>query len=165
MALKLGELLVKAQIITPQQLDKALGEQRSTGGKIGEVLQRLAFVTEEDIIECLSLQYGVPSINLRHFDIDENVAKVIPVDLARKYNVIPVNKTGATLTVGMADPTNIFAMDEITFMTGYRVEPVVSSEEAILEAIDRYFGSSREIELKKVMDDLATVDEAALELL
>jgi type IV pilus assembly protein PilB len=165
MALKLGELLVKAQIITPQQLDKALGEQRATGGKIGEVLQRLAFVTEEDIIECLSHQYGVPSINLRHFDIDENVAKIIPVDLARKYNVIPVNKTGATLTVAMADPTNIFAMDEITFMTGYRVEPVVSSEEAILEAIDRYFGSSREIELKKVMDDLATVDEAALELL
>ena len=165
MALKLGELLVKAQIITPQQLDKALSEQRSTGGKLGEVLQRLAFVTEDDIIECLSHQYGVPSINLRHFDIDENVAKIIPVDLARKYNVIPVNKTGATLTVGMSDPTNIFAMDEITFMTGYRVEPVVSSEEAILEAIDRYFGSSRELELKKVMDDLATVDEAALELL
>jgi len=165
MALKLGELLVKAQIITPQQLDKALADQRSAGGKIGEVLQRLAYVTEDDIIECLSHQYGVPSINLRHFDIDENVAKVIPVDLARKYNVIPVNKTGATLTVAMSDPTNIFAMDEITFMTGYRVEPVVSSEEAILEAIDRYFGSSRELELKKVMDDLATVDEAALELL
>jgi type IV pilus assembly protein PilB len=165
MALKLGELLVKAQIITPQQLDKALAEQRTSGGKLGEVLQRLAFVTEDDIIECLSHQYGVPSINLRHFDIDEAVAKVIPVDLARKYNVIPVNKTGATLTVAMSDPTNIFAMDEITFMTGYRVEPVVSSEEAILEAIDRYFGSSREIELKKVMDDLATVDEAALELL
>jgi type IV pilus assembly protein PilB len=165
MALKLGELLVKAQIVTPQQLDKALAEQRASGGKLGEVLQRLAFVTEDDIIECLSHQYGVPSINLRHFDIDEAVAKIIPVDLARKYNVIPVNKTGATLTVGMSDPTNIFAMDEITFMTGYRVEPVVSSEEAILEAIDRYFGSSRELELKKVMDDLATVDEAALELL
>ena len=93
------------------------------------------------------------------------MAKIIPVDLARKYNVIPVNKTGATLTLAMTDPTNIFAMDEITFMTGYRVEPVVASEEAIRERIDRNFGSSRELELKKVMEDLTTVDEAALELM
>jgi type IV pilus assembly protein PilB len=165
MALKLGELLLKAQLINQQQLTKALDEQKSSGGKLGEVLQRLGYVTEDDIIECLSHQFGVPSINLRHFEIDPNVAKIIPVDLARKYNVIPVNKTGATLTLAMTDPTNIFAMDEITFMTGYRVEPVVASEEAIRERIDRNFGSSRELELKKVMEDLTTVDEAALELM
>jgi type IV pilus assembly protein PilB len=165
MALKLGELLLKAQLINQQQLTKALEEQKSSGGKLGEILQRLGFVTEDDIIECLSHQFGVPSINLRHFEIDPNVAKIIPVDLARKYNVIPVNKTGATLTLAMTDPTNIFAMDEITFMTGYRVEPVVASEEAIRERIDRNFGSSRELELKKVMEDLTTVDEAALELM
>ncbi len=165
MALKLGELLLKAQLVNQQQLTRALEEQKNTGGKLGEILQRLGFVTEDDIIECLSHQFGVPSINLRHIEIDDVIAKVIPVDLSRKYNVIPVNKTGATLTVAMADPTNIFAMDEITFMTGYRVEPVVSSEEAIREAIDRYFGSSRELELKKVMEDLATVDESALEVL
>ncbi len=165
MALRLGDLLLKAQLITQDQLTKALEEQRSLGGRLGEVLMRLGFVSEEDIIECLSHQFGVPSINLRHFEIDEAVAKLVPVDLARKYNVVPVNKTGATLTVAMADPTNIFAMDEITFMTGYRVEPVVASEEAIRAAIDRHFGSSREIELKKVMEDLSQVDEAALELL
>jgi len=165
MALKLGELLLKAQLINQQQLTKALEEQKVSGGKLGEILQRLGYVTEDDIIECLSHQFGVPSINLRHFEIDSNVAKIIPVDLARKYNVIPVNKTGATLTLAMTDPTNIFAMDEITFMTGYRVEPVVASEEAIRERIDRNFGSSRELELKKVMEDLTTVDEAALELM
>ena len=165
MALKLGELLLKAQLINQQQLGKALEEQKSSGGKLGEVMQRLGYVTEDDIIECLSHQFGVPSINLRHFEVDEGVARLVPVDLARKYNVLPVNKTGATLTLAMADPTNIFAMDEITFMTGYRVEPVVSSEEAIREAIDRYFGSSREMELKKVMEDIATSDETALELL
>lgn len=165
MALRLGDLLLKAQLITQDQLNKALEEQRSLGGRLGEVLLRLGFVSEEDIIECLSHQFGVPSINLRHFEIDEAVAKLVPVDLSRKYNVVPVNKTGATLTVAMADPTNIFAMDEITFMTGYRVEPVVASEEAIRAAIDRHFGSSREIELKKVMEDLSQVDEAALELL
>ena len=165
MPLKLGELLLKAQLVSQQQLQKALDDQKASGGKLGEVLQRLGYVTEDDIIECLSHQYGVPSINLRHFEIDPNVAKIVPVDLARKYNVVPVNKTGATLTLAMTDPTNIFAMDEITFMTGYRVEPVVASEEAIRETIDRIYGSSREIELKKVMEDLSTVDEAALELL
>jgi type IV pilus assembly protein PilB len=165
MALKLGELLLKAQLVTEEQLQKALDEQKSTGGKIGEILQKMGAVTEDDIIECLSHQFGVPSINLRHFEIDPAVAKVISQDLARKYNVIPVNKTGATLTLAMTDPTNIFAMDEITFMTGYRVEPVVASEEAIREMIDRHHGSTREVELKKVMDDLSTVDEAALELL
>ena len=165
MALKLGELLVKAQLISQDQLQKALDEQRMTGGKLGEILQKHGFVNEEDIIECLSHQFGVPSINLRHFEVDEGIARLIPVDLSRKYTVIPVNKTGATLTVAMADPSNIFAMDEITFMTGYRVEPVVASEEAIREAIDRYYGSSRELELQKVMEDLATADEAALELL
>ncbi|MGV8041136.1 MAG: type IV-A pilus assembly ATPase PilB [Thermoanaerobaculaceae bacterium] len=165
MALKLGELLLKAQLVNQQQLQKALDEQKNTGGKLGEILQRLGFVTEDDIIECLSHQFGVPSINLRHFEIDSNVARLIPVDLARKYNVIPVNKTGATLTLAMTDPTNIFAMDEITFMTGYRVEPVVASEEAIRETIDRHYGSTREVELKKVMEDLTSVDEAALELM
>ena len=165
MALKLGELLLKAQLISQDQLQKALDEQRMTGGKLGEILHKHGFVNEEDIIECLSHQFGVPSINLRHFEVDEAIARLIPVDLSRKYTVIPVNKTGATLTVAMADPSNIFAMDEITFMTGYRVEPVVASEEAIREAIDRYYGSSRELELQKVMEDLASADEAALELL
>ena len=80
MALKLGELLLKAQLISQDQLQKALDEQRMTGGKLGEILHKHGFVNEEDIIECLSHQFGVPSINLRHFDIDENVAKVLPVE-------------------------------------------------------------------------------------
>ncbi len=77
---------------------------------------------------CLSQQFGVPSINLAHFEIDPSVIKLIPADVARKYNILPVNKTGATLTIAMADPTNVFAMDDIKFMTGYNVEPVVASE-------------------------------------
>ena len=85
--------------------------------------------------------------------------------MARKYQFIPVSKTGATLTVAMSDPTNVFAMDDITFITGYRVEPVVASEEALREAIDRYYGTTHAIELKKVMEDLSTVDETSLEVL
>jgi len=165
MALKLGELLLKAKLITEDQLNKALDEQKQTGGRIGEHLVRLELVSEEDILDCLSQQYGVPSINLRHFEIDESIVRLIPADVARKYQFIPVSKTGATLTVAMSDPTNVFAMDDITFITGYRVEPVVASEEALREAIDNYYGTTHALELKKVMDDLSTVEEAALEVL
>ncbi len=165
MALKIGELLLKAQLITDEQLQKALDEQKQTGGRLGEHLIKKGFVTEEDILDCLSQQYGVPSINLRHFDIDEGIIRLIPADIARKYQFIPVSKTGATLTVAMGDPTNVFAMDDITFITGYRVEPVVASEEALREAIDRYYGTTHAIELKKVMDDLSTIDETSLEVL
>ncbi len=165
MPLKLGEFLIKANLINEDQLETALNEQREAGGRIGEHLLRLGFVTEEDILDCLSQQYGVPSINLRHFDIDESIIRLIPADVARKYQFIPVSKTGATLTVAMADPTNVFAMDDITFITGYRVEPVVASEEALREAIDKYYGTTHALELKKVMEDLAAVEDAALEVL
>jgi len=165
MPLKIGELLTKAKLVSDQQLEKALDEQKQSGGRLGEHLVRLGFVTEEDILDCLSQQYGVPSINLRHFDIDESIIRLIPADVARKYQFIPVSKTGATLTVAMADPSNVFAMDDITFITGYRVEPVVASEEALREAIDSYYGTTHSIELKKVMEDLSTVEEASLEVL
>ena len=165
MPLRIGELLTKAKLLTEDQLDKALEEQKQSGGRLGEHLIRLGFVTEEDILDCLSQQYGVPSINLQHFEIDESIIRLIPADVARKYQFIPVSKTGATLTVAMSDPTNVFAMDDITFITGYRVEPVVASEEALREAIDKYYGTTHAIELKKVMDDLSTVEETALEVL
>ncbi len=161
MAAQLGELLLKANIITQAQLDKALEEQKATGGRLGEHLIKLGYCTEDDILDCLSQQYGVPSINLRNFEIDESIIRLIPADVVRKYQFIPVSKTGATLTVAMNDPTNVFAMDDITFITGYRVEPVVASEGALREAIDRYYGTTHSIELKKVMDDLSNVEEAA----
>ncbi len=165
MPLRIGELLTKAKLLTNEQLERALDEQKQSGGRIGEHLIRLGYVTEEDILDCLSQQYGVPSINLQHFEIDDSIIRLIPADVARKYQFIPVSKTGATLTVAMGDPTNVFAMDDITFITGYRVEPVVASEEALREAIDKYYGTTHAIELKKVMDDLSTVEETALEVL
>ena len=161
MALQLGDLLLKTKLISEKQLEEALAEQKQLGGRLGEHLIRLGYVNEDDILDALSQQYGVPSINLEHFEIDDSVIRLIPSDVARKYQFIPVSKTGATLTVAMADPTNVFAMDDITFITGYRVEPVVASETALREAIDKYYGTSHSIELKKVMDDLSTVEEAA----
>src|SRR4051794_19522553 len=165
MSVRLGELLTKASLITPDQLKEALKLQKETGGKLGETLIKLGFVAEEDITECLSQQFGVPSINLLHFEIDSSVIKLIPADVARKYNILPVNKTGATITIAMADPTNVFAMDDIKFMTGYNVEPVVASELGIKAAIDNYYGTSSSLELKKVMEDLQHSESADLEVL
>ncbi|MEW5806031.1 MAG: type IV-A pilus assembly ATPase PilB [Acidobacteriota bacterium] len=165
MALKLGQMLIKAGLITEEQLKKALEEQKRSGGKIGYNLVKLGYVSEEDITSFLSEQYGIPSINLRHFEIDEAVIKLIPSEVAQKYLIIPVNRTGATLTIAMTDPTNVFAMDDIKFMSGYNVEPVVASEIAIREAIDQYYGTSHSLELKKVMDEMAEAEAEQLEVL
>jgi type IV pilus assembly protein PilB len=149
MPLKLGDLLLKANIVTQEQIDGALKNQREEGGKLGEVLVRLGYTTEEDITETLSQQFGVPSINLAHFEIDSSIIKLVPGDVARKYMILPVNKTGATLTIAMGDPTNVFAMDDIKFMTGYNVEPVVASEVALRTAIDKHYGTARSLVLKE----------------
>ncbi len=165
MSVRLGELLIRATLITQDQLKEALKVQKETGTKLGETLIKLGFVSEEDITECLSQQFGVPSINLAHFEIDGSVIKLIPADVARKYNILPVNKTGATITIAMADPTNVFAMDDIKFMTGYNVEPVVASELGIKAAIENYYGSTAALELKKVMEDLQAAENDDLEVL
>ena len=160
MAVKLGDLLVKAKLVTPEQIQEALKEVQASGMKLGEALVKLGHVSEDDITETLSAQFGVPSINLSHFEIDPNVLKLVAPEVARKYNILPVNKTGATITIAMADPTNVFAMDDIKFMTGYNVEPVVASEIALQLAIDRHYGATHALELKKVMEEMSVVDTA-----
>jgi type IV pilus assembly protein PilB len=149
MAVKLGDRLLKAKLITPDQLELALKSQKEEGGKLGEALVRVGVVSEAAITETLSQQFGVPSIDLSTFEVDPNVIKIVPGDVARKYGVLPVNKTGATLTIAMGDPTNVFAMDDIKFMTGYNVEPVVASEVALRKAIDKHYGTPRSVVLKE----------------
>ena len=139
MPVRIGELLLKEKRITPEQLQEALAHQKTHGGKLGLNLVKLGFVRDEEITALLSRQYGVPSINLAQFEIDTAVVKVIPAETAHKYQIIPLSRSGATLTIAMTDPTNVFAMDDIKFMTGYNVEPVVASETAVNEALERYY--------------------------
>jgi type IV pilus assembly protein PilB len=138
-AVRIGELLLKEKRITPEQLQEALTYQKANGGKLGYNLVKLNFVKDEEITALLSKQYGVPSINLSQFEIDPVVIKLIPAETAQKYQIIPLSRAGATLTIAMTDPTNVFAMDDIKFMTGYNVEPVVASETAVTESITRYY--------------------------
>src|SRR5678815_5720431 len=135
MAVRVGELLLKEKRITPEQLQEALNHQRQNGGKLGLTFVKLGYAKDDEITALLSKQYGVPSIALGKFEIDPAVVKLVPAETAQKYQIIPLSRSGATLTIAMTDPTNVFAMDDIKFMTGYNVEPVVASETAVVDAI------------------------------
>jgi type IV pilus assembly protein PilB len=164
MVTQIGELLVKANLITPDQLKIALGHQRQHGGKLSSILISLGFVDDDDITSLLSKKYGVPSINLAFFEVDSSVIKLIPADVAQKYMVIPLSRVGSTLTVASVDPTNVFALDDIKFMTGFNIEPVVATETSINEALEKYYGTPHSIELKKVYDQIAHVEKEAVDL-
>jgi type IV pilus assembly protein PilB len=139
MPARLGELLVRENLISLQQLQKAQEAQKVEGGKLGYQLTKLGYIEESQLTEFLSRQYGVPAINLAEFEIDADVIKLIPKEVAEKHQVVPVNRAGGSLIVAMSDPSNIFAIDDIKFLTGYNIEVVVSAEASIQAAIDKYY--------------------------
>ena len=139
MAVKLGQLLIASQIITEDQLKEAVSLQRREGGRLGTNLIKLGYVTEEKLVAFLSKQWGVPAVNLADCKIDLSVLRLVPYEIARKYLIVPVARVGATLTIAMADPSNVFVIDDVKFMTGYNVEVVVSSESSIFNAITSYY--------------------------
>lgn len=147
MSAKLGEILVRENLVTPQQLREALDYQRTSGGRLGSNLVKLGIISDDVITAVLSRQYGVPSINIDLFQIEEEVVKLISQEVALKYTVLPISKVGATLTLAMADPTNVFATDDIKFMTGLNVEPVIASEASIQMAIGKYYSGSTQIDI------------------
>ncbi len=150
MSAKLGEILVRENLISPQHLREALDYQREHGGRLGFNLVKLGLISDDMITAVLSRQYGIPSVNLDLFNIDPSVISLIPQEVAQKHSVLPLSRVGATLTLAMVDPTNVFAMDDVKFMTGLNVEPVVVAEGSVQLAIAKYYGSSREIELATV---------------
>ena len=140
---RLGDLLVAEGLITEEQLGKALAEQKGTTEKLGSVLLKLNFVHEEQLIGFLSRQYGIPSITLSQLDVDPEVLKLVPAAIAKKYEVLPITRQGSALTLAMADPTNVFALDDIAFMTNLQVTPVVASQAAIRKAIERTYDAQQ----------------------
>jgi type IV pilus assembly protein PilB len=153
MSAKLGEILVRENLISPQHLREALDYQRENGGRLGFNLVKLGLISDDMITAVLSRQYGIPSVNLDLFNIDPSVISLIPQEVAQKHSVLPLSRVGATLTLAMVDPTNVFAIDDVKFMTGLNVEPVVVAEGSVQEAIAKYYGSSREIELATLPSD------------
>ncbi|HET7318455.1 MAG TPA: type II secretion system protein GspE, partial [Nitrospirota bacterium] len=142
---RLGSMLVSSGLITDDQLKKALSVQKTEGGRLGSILVKLGSVQEDKLMTFLSKQYGVPYVDLNKFEINAVVIKHIPAEVAQKYRIMPINRTGATITIAMVDPSNIFAIDDIKFMTGYNVDAVVATEGAILEAIKKYYGGAKSL--------------------
>ena len=157
MSARLGEILVKENLISQEQLQQAIEQQKDQGGRLGAALVKLGFISDDEITGVLSRQYGVPAINLSYYEVDPGVIKLVPQETAVRYQVVPLSRVGSTLTIAMVDPTNVFAMDDIKFMTGLNVEPVVASETSIQDAITKFYGvseASPEQDLDKVMAEL-----------
>jgi type IV pilus assembly protein PilB len=148
---RIGELLVKENLLSSEQLLKAREEAASGGRRLGAQITALGFMDENELTEFVAKQYGVPSINLDDFQIEPEVLALIPEEVANKHNVVPVNRAGSTLILATADPSNIFALDDIKFLTGYNIQPVVASEEAIRNAIEVYYAEPEEDLLDDVM--------------
>ena len=168
MAAKIGQLLLSNNLITQSQLDKALDTQKKEGGRIGSLLIKLGFLSEDTLVKFLSKQFGVPSISLSDSKIDPSVAKFIPADIAEKYQIFPLARNGSTLTIAMVDPSNIYAIDDIKFVTGYNVEPVIAAESAVKDAIGKYYGKTDAFQsamdtLKKSESDLMEFVQEATE--
>ncbi len=154
---RLGELLVKEQLITPLQLRRAVDSQRGSGGRLGHELTKLGYIDENELTSFLSKQYGVPSVNLSDIELDPDVLKLLPKEVVTRHQVVPVNRSGSTLIVAMADPSNIFAIDDIKFITKFHIEVVVASEQAIADAIEQYYTSN--VSFDEVMMDFDADDE------
>lgn len=161
MSRRLGELLVEEKLVSREQLKLALEEQRRSNERLGAILVRLGYIREDQLIGFLSKQYGVPSINLSQLDIDPSVLRIIPPNIAHKHEVIPIRKIGNTLTLAMTDPTNIFAIDDVTFLTGLNIIPVVATEGALKQTIEKYYDTSSST-LQEVMRG---IEEDTLEVL
>ncbi len=159
MSARLGEVLIKKNMLTQDQLNEALAYQRQKGGRLGSILIAKGYVSDDEIASVLSMQYDVPSVNLEYTEVDPDVVKLIPIDTAVKYQVLPIKRFGTTLTVAITDPTNVMAMDDLKFMTGFNVEPVVASEGSIREAIEKYYGGTYNLQLKQVYDEIDKKDE------
>lgn len=144
MAAKLGQMLISSNVISEEQLKQALNLQKREGGSIGGSLQRLGFISDETLLSFLSKQFGVPSVSLSGSKIDPAVIRLIPAEMAKKYLIMPVARVGASLTLAMSDPSNLFAVDDIKFMTGYNVEVVIAAESDILNAISSYYQKTSE---------------------
>jgi len=164
MSVRLGELLVQKGHLSTDDLHRALRYQQEHGGRLGSILTHLGIVSDVVIASSLSEQYGLPSVTLSDPQVDDKTLNLIPVETAIRYQVLPLKQVGTTLTVAVADPTNILALDEIKFMTGCRIEPVVAPEGAIKAAIENLYGNQETIELQRVYDELISDQETEYDL-
>jgi type IV pilus assembly protein PilB len=152
---RIGELLVREGLITPDQLSKALQEQKQNGTRIGYNLVKLGFIPEVELTKMLAKQHRMPAVDLSRFEVDPKIAKMIPADLAQKNFVIPLKRDGRTLTVAMADPSNLGVLEDLKFITRYDIFPVIAGEFTLRGLIDKVYGTADEQQMASLMDTIA----------
>lgn len=150
MALRIGELMVKAGLVTMDQLTQAVEAQKKGGGRIGQILVKMGYLSEKDLVDFLSRQFRIRSVALKDMAISPELIKLVPAPLAKKFLMIPIQRVGSTLTIAMSDPTHMVALDDVKFMTGYNIEPVLAPESSVVEAIKRHYGATKESESRPV---------------
>ncbi len=156
---RIGELLINAKLINNDQLAHALSEQKTTPGRLGSTLVRLGYLSNDDLVNFLSVQFGVPAVSLHDFSISDEILELIPSELINKHHILPINRIGSTLIIAVCDPTDLSAIDDIKFITGYNIEITIASESSIKESIDKFYDSS------SMLDDIiADFDDSELEL-
>lgn len=152
---RLTELLINNKLITQEQLNKALEVQKAKGGRLSDIIVSLNYIKESDLISLLSQGLGFPLIDLRRFKVDPEVVKVIPAEVARHYQIIPVSKMGESITLAMADPLNIFAIDHVKTLTGYKINPIISSSQDIMQAIETSYPDTTKDMIKDLMQEMS----------
>jgi len=155
---KLSDILTKNEVITEEQLKKAVDIQRQKGGQLSRILIELGFITENDLVQMLSHTFKIPPINLSKISIDPEVVKIIPIQIARFYQTIAISLLKNQLTVVFADPLNVLALDEIRTLTGYEINAVLATEAEILQAIDMYYSGSASDDINRILDDISKTD-------
>ena len=156
---RLGDLLIKEGLITKDQLDKALAEQRSSGMRLGYALVKLGFVQETEITKMLARQYRMPAVDLARFEVDPKIVKMIPGDVALKHMVLPLKREGRTLTVAMADPTNLAVIDDLKFITRYDIFPVIAGEYTLRTQLEKHYEQVDQ-QLDKLIEEIGEEGEA-----
>jgi len=164
MGSSLGELLLREKVLTPDQLKSALEVQKEKNVPLQTAIVSLGLVTEEDMAQALSRQLGYPYIDLDQFEVYPDVVNLIPVEIVKKYMIMPIHRIRAFLTLAMVDPTDLEVIEDIRFRTGLSIQPVIASESGILNAINKYYGSSSSLRVKKIIEDIALADDARVNI-
>ena len=165
MASNLGELLVKEKLVNEDQLEEAALFQKKNGVPIGSALTRLGIVSEDEMAQALSRQLGYPFVDLDQFEVYPDVINLIPLEIAQKYRIMPIHRIRSFLTLAMVDPVDITAMEDVKFRTGLSVQPVIASESSIKNAINKYYGSSHALRVKKTLDEVELAEDTCIKII
>ena len=155
---RIGDLLIREGMITKEQLDRALQEQKQNGTRIGYNLVKLGFIQEVELTKMLAKQYKMPAVDLSRFEVDPKIAKMIPNDLASKNLVVPLKRDGRTLTVAMADPTNLGVLEDLKFITRDDIFPVIAGEFTLRNIVDRLYGREDEQQMASLLDTISELE-------